>query len=124
MKIGNLIRQVMTEKGIKPGKFAQKVGIHISSVSRMLQYDELGTAILKRICQALDYDFFAHYSAELKLSGKGSASGVISKSEAEQNAKALELARRDNEECTKEKESLKGEIGYLKQINELLSGKK
>lgn len=103
--IGNLVRKVAYDKRMKMGEFAQKVGVHIGSVSRIMGYPEINTAMLKRLCVAMEYDFFKHYSDELKLPS------------AEKEKTSCEKLL---EESQKENERLKQELAYLKEINELL----
>jgi len=65
--IGSLVRKVMDEKRVKSGELAKRLGMHLGSMSRIMKYEEINTAQLKKLCVALGYDFFSDYSEELKL---------------------------------------------------------
>ncbi len=106
--IGNIIRKVVYDRRIRMGDLAQKMGMHQGSISRVLDSAAMQTTMVKKFCVVLDYDFFAHYSEELKVTKK-----ETEKSECE---KLLE-------ENKNELEKVKLENVYLKEINELLKKK-
>lgn len=106
--IGAIIGKVVTEKGIAKKDLATKMGMHPGSISRVLNADGMQVEMVRKFCEALDYDFFANFSGDLK----------ITKKEIDQTEIEKELAK-----SKEEIERLKQEIGYLKQINELLSKK-
>ena len=103
--IGSIIRNVAIEKRMKMGDLAGKMGMHPGSISRVLSYGGMQVEMVKKFCVVLDYDFFVHYSDDLKL-----VKGISKKTECE-----IALVA-SNEEV----ERLKQEIVYLKQINGLL----
>lgn len=105
VNVGQLVKQVMIEKRMKVGDLAKKVGYHIGSMSRVFGYEHISTSLLVRISVAMEYDFFSHFSEDLKMAGK--------EKEKSDGEKMLE-------ECKKENEVLKNEVGYLKRINELM----
>ncbi len=107
--IGNLIRQVVNEKRISVTDLAANVKLHIGSISRIYSYPSMQLDSLKKFSIALQYDFFEHYSKELNF--KKEETNSQSDSEKLIESKNIEI------------ESLKKEILYLKQINELLMKK-
>lgn len=112
--IGSIVRKVLYDKRVKPGDLAKRIGVHIGSISRILGYGEMNTGLLKKLSVALGYDFFGHYSDELKL-GRGEKEVVT--------AKEMTSCEKLLEDCVRENEGLKKEVAYLKEINGLL-GKK
>ena len=106
--IGSIVKKVAFEKHIVKGDLAKSMGLHQGSISRIFNYPSIQTLMLKRFCEVLEYDFFAHYSEDLKLAmdknGKTSCEKLLGES-------AVEIG------------NLKQEIVYLKQINGLLERK-
>lgn len=107
VNVGQLVKKVMIEKRMKVGELAKRVGYHIGSMSRVFGYEHINTSLLLRISKAMEYDFFSHFSEQLKNDLTPSPSPK------ERGDAALE-------ECKKENEVLKNEVGYLKRINELM----
>jgi len=113
--IGSIVRKVMDDKRVKSGELAKRLGMHIGSMSRIMAMEEMNTSLLKKLCVALGYDFFAHYSEELKLPGaEKDASIPLGATDCE---KLLEACKRDV--MIQKQENV-----YLKEINELLKNKK
>ena len=106
--IGSLIRKVVYDKRIGMGDLAKKMGVHPGSIGRILDYPSMQLTSLRKFCEVLDYDFFAIYSEDLKVTKK-----EIVKTECE---KMLE-------ESKNELEKVKLENAFLKEINELLKKK-
>lgn len=109
--IGSLVRKVMDEKRVKPGDLAKRLGMHIGSMSRIMAYEEVNTALLKKLCVALGFDFFSLYSEELKLPG------------AEKGAQMDTGCEKLLEECKDNLSALKQENVILREVIEML-GKK
>ena len=105
LHIGVIIRKVVYEKRIRMGDLAKSMGMHQGSISRVLDCRSLQTRMLKKFSEVLDYDFFAHYSEELKVTQK--------LEEASECEKQLAVTKM-------ELEKLRQENAYLKEINELL----
>jgi DNA-binding Xre family transcriptional regulator len=103
--IGSVINKVMEDKKVVRKDLAARLGMHSGSISRVLKYPDFSTTLLRKFCVALDYDFFKHYSDDLKLPS------------AERDKTSCEKLL---DESTKEKERLEKEVGYLKEINALL----
>ena len=82
--------------------------MHPGSTSRVLTYGTVQIDMVKRFCVVLEYDFFAHYSDDLKL-----LKGVSKKTECENALIASNT----------EVDRLKQEVVYLTQINGLLERK-
>jgi len=105
INIGGIIRSVAVERRMKMKVLAGKMGMHAGSIGRVLGQANMQTEMVKKFCVVLDYDFFEHYSEELKLT-----KGMGKKTECE-NALVV-----SNEKVG----VLEKEIVYLKEINELL----
>lgn len=58
--MGKLVRQVAAEKGLKAPDLALLLKQSPSSVNRMFRSPFLHEKLLLRLCNALEYDFFAH----------------------------------------------------------------
>ncbi len=62
MVLGELIRQVFLDRGMKVTAFADKTGLARQSVYRLFRRDSVDTELLARISTVLEYDFFQHFS--------------------------------------------------------------
>lgn len=60
--IGEIIRGVMTEKGITKAELARRIGVKPQSVDYLLTRKSIDTDTLYHISIALDYDFALLYS--------------------------------------------------------------
>lgn len=60
--IGNLIREKLKEMHLKPADLARKISYSLPGTTRFLQHESMQTKVLLKICRALEYDFFRHYS--------------------------------------------------------------
>ena len=98
----------MDEKRVKSGELAKRLGMHLGSMSRIMKYEEVNTAQLKKLCVALEYDFFSHYSEELKLPGAKKAEKVDAGCE-----KLLEVCKDNLSALKQENIILKGVIEML-----------
>lgn len=68
--IGKVIRQQMKVQKITPTKMAQLLNLQRPNLYRILRGSAMNTAMLFRFSEVLQYDFFAVYSASLKLDSK------------------------------------------------------
>lgn len=120
--IGIEIGRVMKERNLSKSEFARLLGYYSSSVTRILESEEINTGLLMRISKALKYNFFRHYADELKgeLPEEQQASG---KELSEEGRKAAELEK-EVMELRRENADLKEKISYLKTIHELVMRKK
>jgi len=110
--IGNEIRRVMEEKRIPVARLAEVLEMHSGSVSRLYGYRSIGTDVLQKISVELWVDFFDIYSRDLNFNKE-----VVAVTSCE---KKLEEKTAELDVLKKEMEGFKREMGYLKQINELL----
>lgn len=60
--IGKLIEQVMHSQGRSPSWLARQLYCDRTNIYKIFKRDSIDTALLQRICKALDYDFFRIYS--------------------------------------------------------------
>jgi len=116
--IGIEIGRVMKERNLSKTEFARLLGYYSSSVTRILESEEINTGLLMRISKALKYNFFRHYADELKneLPDNEPAAMAVAAAVAEKEKEVVEL-RRENAD-------LKEKISYLKTIHELVMRKK
>lgn len=103
IQIGNIIKKVMEEKNISSSELAGRLSVHPGSLSRMLSYKHMHSALLQKFSQALGHDFFKYFSQDIRV-------------ERPESEKQIEILK-------KEMEQIKKENSYLKQINELLQKK-
>jgi DNA-directed RNA polymerase specialized sigma54-like protein len=103
--IGSIIQKVIDDKRVQIKDVAAKLKMHPGSISRVVKYPYMSTKLVEKFCVALDYDFFKHFSDDLKL-----PSAEKDKTSTE---KLLEECRKENERCMQE-------VSYLKEINVLL----
>ncbi len=57
-KIGQIIKEHVLAKNMAVTEFAKLIDVERSNVYNIFQRDSIDTALLKKIGQALDYDFF------------------------------------------------------------------
>ena len=114
--IGNIIRRVVFEKKAAIQPITVALEISQGSMSRIYASPSLHASVLQKLSVALKYDFFEVYSKELNLPKEEIKKEVVvvTVSDSEKI-----IAERDAEIV-----SLKKEMGYLKQINDLLLLKK
>ncbi|MEI8138155.1 MAG: hypothetical protein WCH21_12595 [Bacteroidota bacterium] len=108
LNIGSIIKSIALEKKMDMKVLAKRMGMHPVNLGRVFNKMDMNTKIVKKFCVELDYDFFEHYSGELKLKT------ATSKKLESENALAV-----SNEKV----ERLEQENVYLKEINELLRKK-
>lgn len=110
LNIGRKIKDVLYEKRMSSSEFAQKLGKSPKGISRLLSKQDLHCKLLKQISELLGHNFFQYYmpAAEAKAEEKNDLSFYKEKIAVQE----------------KEIEMLKKENSYLKQMNELLAGKK
>lgn len=59
--IGNIIEQVLRERGISVTDFACKINTNRNNIYNIFKRETIDTGLLLRICNVLQYNFFAHY---------------------------------------------------------------
>jgi predicted transcriptional regulator len=65
MHIGNKVKEILVEKGKTVRWFSENISCERTNAYKILQRESLNIMLLKRICIALDYDFFQELSDEL-----------------------------------------------------------
>lgn len=125
LHIGGIIKKVMTEKNYGETRLANEMHLHVTSISRFYRQESMQISQLKLISEIVNYDFFAECSARLSLKN-GDAMAIkvdagVKQTECEKllAEKILELEKKEQE-----MEFLKKELGYVKEINELLKRKR
>ncbi|PCJ88717.1 MAG: hypothetical protein COA57_03180 [Flavobacteriales bacterium] len=108
MHIGNKIRELVKEKGLAVTEFAKKINYSRRNAYVIFSRKSIDTAVLKKIGEVLEYDFFKYYIKE----------DITSK--AEEPAPKYNRQLKDYETKI---EALSSEIKYLKEINDLLKEK-
>jgi len=66
MHIGELIHSKVLEKGISIVDFATRLSCTRVNIYDIFSRKSVDTEMLMRISEILEYDFFAHYSEQLK----------------------------------------------------------
>ena len=66
MHIGQLIKQELEEQGRTVVWFARKMSYSRANMYKIFEKPSIDTETLQRISKLLQYDFFKHYSDELK----------------------------------------------------------
>lgn len=56
--LGELITAKLEEKGMSKAEFGRRINTSRQNVSLILQKHDIDTGMLRRICQALQHDFF------------------------------------------------------------------
>lgn len=62
--IGELIDRRRNDLGLSIRDFAEKIHVSVANAYDVLKRESIDTALLQRISEALDYDFFKHYINE------------------------------------------------------------
>ena len=107
--IGNVIRNAIYMSNIPPSVVAKEIGLHKSSISRLYAYESVQTEMLTKLSLVLKYDFYLELSESLNL--KKVVIDTTSATEKLLTESKAEVA------------SLKKEILYLEEINQLLRKK-
>jgi predicted transcriptional regulator len=68
--IGKEIQKVMKSRGIRVSWLAKQIGNNRNNIYNIWKQQDINTNILIRISNALNYDFFALYSNQIKKSLK------------------------------------------------------
>ncbi len=118
--IGSIISRVAAEKKMGTRYLAEKLGMVSGSINRLYSYKSVQTEQLEMISAVLDYDFFGVFSEELN---KKKAEEEVLGCEKMLAEKTAELEGY-KKETAKEMEILRREMGYLKEINDLLRKKR
>jgi transcriptional regulator with XRE-family HTH domain len=118
--IGQKIKEVFENSGIKIGDFADKLGMVRQNVYRIFERTHIDTGLLIRISQLLEHDFFQYYTNPFEPDiptprNIASADNPASRSEEEYALLSTELFR-----TKAELEQANKEIMYLKKIIDLM----
>ena len=65
--IGNMLAQLLKEKRISKSELGRLLNIHSGSIAGYIKQSSMQTALLWKLGQALDFDFFAALSAKFPL---------------------------------------------------------
>lgn len=63
LDLGELIKSVALERRISAGALAEKINTSKQNIYGIYRRNSIDTELLTKICKALDYDFFQHFSA-------------------------------------------------------------
>lgn len=113
--VGMLVRKRLQELGMTKSEFARRINTTPQNVYGILKRKSLDTQLLQKISRVLDFDFFSALQAGEV--GQASDSGSGYRLTKEMSAEEL---REAYERCLVEIESLKKDIKYLKEINDIL----
>ena len=58
VKIGNVIRDKVKERGFSNAEFARRINKHIRNVYDIYQRDSIDTELLSKISSVLNFNFF------------------------------------------------------------------
>lgn len=122
--IGNRIKYLLDKNGMKKILFAEKLGYTKNGIYKIFENENINTDTLYNIAEILNLSitefFVENYNAENKPS-------LTSEPTMHYNENANKMPNKNNAELDilkSEFESLKKEINYLKEINELLKKNK
>ena len=63
LHIGKVIKQKLKEQDRSIAWLAKQLSYDRGNLSRILQYTDIHSSVLRRITKILNYDFFKHFSA-------------------------------------------------------------
>lgn len=79
MKLGEDIRNVLTERDITVKQFAETIGVKRPNAYRIFNQNSIDTALLMKISLCLEYDFFVTCRMNIVVSKKIHVSRTIRK---------------------------------------------
>ena len=115
--IGNIVKSKTKNRGISVSELARRISTSRENIYSIFKRESIDTALLKKIGEALDYNFFKHYSSNLSIPiVDDQQANYLPADEAkleEQNSKLRQKVTR-----------LEQEILFLREINDLLREKR
>lgn len=105
VEIGGKIREVFDTKGITVAKFAEQLGTVRQNVHRIFKKTDLDTALLRKISEVLDHNFFKYYDPP---------TAEKHENELERYRKEVEYLRRLVEQITEKANGLLVERGPIR----------
>jgi transcriptional regulator with XRE-family HTH domain len=106
--IGYKIKEVFESRNVKLTDFAEELGTVRQNVYRIFKKSDLDTALLKRISEVLDHNFFQYY---IETDGTS------------YSKEAIEALILENSAYKQELELARKEITYLRRIIKLMEEK-
>lgn len=114
--IGEKVRKALRKAGMSDSEFARGIGQARQNVSHILNRSSMDSELLFQISGLLQVDFFKYYSELLANPGPPELPGEMDPKELQPLFQELQLTKISLEAAQKE-------IGYLKEIVELLKSR-
>jgi transcriptional regulator with XRE-family HTH domain len=114
--IGEKVRKALRKAGMSDSEFARGIGQARQNVSHILNRSSMDSELLFQISGLLQVDFFKYYSESLANPGPPELPGEMDPKELQPLFQELQLTKISLEAAQKE-------IGYLKEIVELLKSR-
>ena len=127
LHIGHLIKEKLEKSGMKKSEFARRINKTSQNVYDIFERKSIDTSLLAHISEVLEYNFFellSYHLVSANLNGNELNEMASKYNSAKELVQALHNKQREHELCIFETKQLQKEISYLKQINDLLRGKK
>ena len=125
--IGHTIKEKLEKSGMKKSEFARRINKTSQNVYDIFERKSIDTALLARISEVLEFNFFELLSYRF-VAADTADQKLLEMASGYTSTRELIEALRDKEHervlCSLEVKQLQKEVAYLKQINELLRGKK
>lgn len=115
-KIGEIIKEVFEERGMKLAVFAARLGTVRQNVYKIFQKETIQTEQLGKVGEILNYDFFQHFRQDGRVEWMAAEAEVEYRSTKEE----LEDCRRKLEDAHKLIESLEARLNDKEHIIKLL----
>jgi predicted transcriptional regulator len=110
--IGKIIHQHLEEAGMTKSEFARRINTSPQNIYGIFKRKSCDTDLLREISRVLNYDFFQYYAS----------TSIVVGNNLKEVKTAMEI-QAELDACKKERDVLRNENTYLKEIHKLLKDK-
>lgn len=110
---GKLVKEVFSNSGMSVSELGRRIQTSRQNVYRIFERPSIDTALLKRLGEALQYDFFRHFINPL-------AEGSLPDAEILNAEKSKTVLYKEAENLQRELSDLKEKYKLVQRVNELL----
>jgi transcriptional regulator with XRE-family HTH domain len=111
--IGNIVKNKTKSRGISVSELARRISTSRENIYSIFKRESIDTTLLHKIGEALDYDFFQHYSSEENIP-------IVDDQQAKYLTTGEATLREQNAKLQQKVNKLEQYVLFLREINELL----
>jgi hypothetical protein len=101
--IGRKIREVLDKSPLSVVDFAKKISITRDGAYKIFEKERINTALLQKISDVLEHDFFSYYSSPAQTAGENAGNyGYATKDELQQLTNTVTLLVKEIEKLRQE----------------------